>query len=94
MGEWKVRPALSWQKATALNDVIIADDRGLTQCKAWPDKPIGVELVRQLLGTMTHEKVPIGTFITNGTFTKPAEELAKEDRLSAIRGWNNQSVLE
>ena len=66
----------------------------VTQCKAWPDKPIGVELVRQLLGTMTHEKVPIGTFITNGTFTKPAEELAKEDRIILVDGMNFITLID
>ncbi|PZD82339.1 hypothetical protein FE661_03760 [Acidithiobacillus ferrooxidans] len=66
----------------------------VTQCKAWPDKPIGVELVRQLLGTMTHEKVPTGTFITNGTFTKPAEELAKEDRIILVDGMNFITLIE
>ncbi len=66
----------------------------VTQCKAWPDKPIGVELVRQLLGTMTHEKVQIGTFITNGTFTKPAEDLAKEDRIILVDGKHFIELIE
>lgn len=66
----------------------------VTQCKAWPDKPIGVELVRQLLDTMTHEKAPIGTFITNGTFTKPAEELAKEDRIILVDGKHFIELIE
>lgn len=42
MGEWKVRQALSWQKATALNDVIIADDRGLTQIDHLVLTPAGI----------------------------------------------------
>ncbi|MBU2737718.1 DUF2034 domain-containing protein [Acidithiobacillus sp. ATCC 19703] len=58
----------------------------VTQCKAWPDKSIGIALVRQLLGTMTHEKAPFGTFITNGTFTKAAEDLAKEDHIILVDG--------
>lgn len=41
-GEWKVRQALSWQKATALNDVIIADDRGLTQIDHLVLTPAGI----------------------------------------------------
>ena len=41
-GEWKVRQALPWQKATALNDVIIADDRGLTQIDHLVLTPAGI----------------------------------------------------
>lgn len=66
----------------------------VTQCKARSNRPIGVDLVRQLLGTMTHEKVPIGTFITNGTFTKPAEELAKEDRIILVDGKHFIELIE
>ena len=42
VGEWKVRQALSWQKAIALNDVIIADDRGLTQIDHLVLTPAGI----------------------------------------------------
>ncbi|MEY2335189.1 nuclease-related domain-containing protein [Acidithiobacillus ferrianus] len=44
-GEWKVRQALSWQKATALNNVIIADDRGLTQIDHLVLTPAGIVIL-------------------------------------------------
>ncbi len=45
LGEWKVQSMLSGMKATILNDVIIADDRGLTQIDHLVLTPSGVVIL-------------------------------------------------
>lgn len=57
----------------------------LAQCKAY-NNPIKVNLVRELYGVMAHEKVRTGIFLTTSTFSKDAQEFAKEKQLLLIDG--------
>lgn len=57
----------------------------VVQCKQW-SKPVGVNLLRELLGVMTHQQVSKGFFITSRTFTEPAETFGKSSRLALIDG--------
>lgn len=57
----------------------------IVQCKAW-QKPVGVALVRELLGVMAHEKVGRGIFITTGTYTDDAVTFAATNRIQLING--------
>jgi restriction system protein len=59
---------------------------GITQCKAWPDGKVGIDQIRQLYGIMAYEKVPNGTFITNGVFTQPAIEWARSSGIILADG--------
>lgn len=58
----------------------------IVQCKAWNSRPVGVKPVRELLGVMTHQKVPKGIFIATGEFTKEAVEFAQANPLDLVSG--------
>lgn len=57
---------------------------GIVQCKAWGDKQVGVQYVRELLGVMTHEKIEKGFFMAPGGFTDDAREIAKANRITLL----------
>lgn len=48
----------------------------IVQCKHWPDRMVGVNVVRELLGTMTANKVKAGEVVTSGSFSREAEAFA------------------
>lgn len=61
-------------------------ERSLIECKQY-SKPVGVEIVRALLGVVSHEKVNKGILVTTNKFTKGAINLANENpRLELISG--------
>ena len=47
---------------------------------------VGVKPVRELLGVMTHEKVDEAIFMTSGSFSDEAKEVAKSNRITLIDG--------
>jgi restriction system protein len=57
----------------------------IVQCKAWL-KPVGVALVRELLGVMTHEKVKRGIFITTASYTDDALAFAATNQIQLVSG--------
>jgi restriction system protein len=57
---------------------------GIVQCKAWGDKQVGVQYVRELLGVMTHEKIETGFFMAPGGFTDDAREVANANRITLL----------
>ncbi|MDB5823607.1 MAG: putative restriction endonuclease [Herminiimonas sp.] len=57
----------------------------IVQCKAW-QKPVGVALVRELLGVMTHEKVKRGIFITTANYTDDATAFAATNQIQLVSG--------
>jgi restriction system protein len=57
----------------------------IVQCKAW-QKPVGVALVRELLGVMTHEKVKRGIFITTANYTDDALAFAATNQIQLVSG--------
>lgn len=66
------------------------DDSGaatsIVQCKAWGDRFVGVGPVRELLGVMTHEKIGKAFFMTSGSYSDDAKEVAKHNRITLIDG--------
>lgn len=58
----------------------------VVQCKAWGERLVGVKPVRELLGVMTHEKIPKAFFMTSGGFTPDAKEIARANRITLIDG--------
>lgn len=57
----------------------------IVQCKAWVRK-VGIKPIRELLGVMTHEKVPRGIFVTTGDYTDDAISFAKRNPIILITG--------
>lgn len=58
----------------------------VAQCRSCTNQPVGVRLVRELLGAMTHAKVPRGIFVTTGDYTQEAIDFAKEHPIILITG--------
>lgn len=63
-----------------------AEPTAIVQCKAWNSRPVGVKPVRELLGVMTHQKVPEGIFIATRDFTNEATEFAKSNPIDLVSG--------
>ncbi|MDB5802330.1 MAG: endonuclease [Rhodocyclales bacterium] len=70
------------------NSGVGADGRttAIVQCKAWGDRLVGVKPVRELLGVMTHEKIPKAFFMTSGSFTDDARSVATANRITLLDG--------
>ncbi|MDD2659469.1 MAG: restriction endonuclease [Methylococcales bacterium] len=70
-------------------DIKVSDKCGnviaVAQCKAW-DKPIGVNLVRELYGVMAAERVKHGIFLTTSIFSDDAKAFAAGKALILIDG--------
>ena len=66
------------------------DDNGkattIVQCKSWGERFVGVKLVRELLGVMTHEKIAKGFFMTSSRFSDDAKEFAQGNSITLIDG--------
>lgn len=58
----------------------------IVQCKAWGERLVGVKPVRELLGTMTHEKIPKGFFMASGDFSDDARSFAETNPITLITG--------
>ena len=63
-----------------------AEPTAVVQCKAWNSRPVGVKPVRELLGVMTHEKVPEGIFMITGDFSDEATAFAKSNPIDLVNG--------
>jgi restriction system protein len=57
----------------------------IVQCKQWSSQ-VGPKLMRELLGVMTANKVPRGTFVTSSTFNDDATQFAAKNRIHLIDG--------
>lgn len=66
------------------------DDSGqptaIVQCKAWSSKFVGVNLIRELLGVMTHEKIDKAFFMTTSRYSDDAKSFAQANRITLIDG--------
>lgn len=58
----------------------------IVQCKAWRTVPVGVAVVREMLGVMTAEGVKEGVIATTGTFTAEAKGFAMGKEITLIDG--------
>jgi hypothetical protein len=63
-------------------------NRVIVQCKRWASWLVGVDDIRQFLGTLMREKLPVsaGIFVTLSTFTEQARDEATQAGLSIIEG--------
>jgi restriction system protein len=61
-------------------DLVLRKDGEKTyvQCKHWKASSVGVEKIRELLGSMTAGGAHNGIFVTSGQYTAPAREFASE----------------
>jgi len=77
-------------------DMKVSDKNGnviaVAQCKSW-DKPIGVNLIRELYGVMAAERVKHGIFLTTSTYTNDAKTFAKGKALILIDGEEFVSMI-
>jgi len=65
--------------------------RFLVQCKHYQVEPVGVELVRGLLGAMTLEGAHGAIFVTSGTYTRAARELELDH--TYLKLWDEGDLL-
>jgi HJR/Mrr/RecB family endonuclease len=65
-----------------------ADSRVIVQCKRWQSWPVGVDEIRQFLGTLFREQLPVscGIFVTQSTFTPAAWTEASSIGLELVDG--------
>jgi restriction system protein len=69
-------------------DVILTSAAGTiyVQCKRWRDKVVGVNLVRELKGSMAAARVEFGIFVSSGRFTADAERFAHATGIELVDG--------
>ena len=69
-------------------DLVLRKDGEKTyvQCKHWKTNQVGVDKVRELLGSMTAGGAHSGVFVASGTYTKAAKDLGKECGIRLIDG--------
>lgn len=58
----------------------------IVQCKSWSERYVGVSLIRELLGVMTHEKIAKAFFMTTSSFSDDAKSFASANRITLIDG--------
>lgn len=56
------------------------------QCKAWPNRPVGVAPVRELFGVRHAESIPEASFFTTGYFTEEATRFAEKNGIDLFDG--------
>lgn len=69
-------------------DLVLRKDGEKTyvQCKHWKSNQVGVDKIRELLGSMTAGGAHSGIFVTSGTYTQPAKDLARECGIRLMGG--------
>jgi len=69
-------------------DLVLRKDGEKTyvQCKHWKTNQVGVDKIRELLGSMTAGGAHSGIFVASGTYTQPAKDLARECGIRLIGG--------
>jgi restriction system protein len=58
----------------------------LVQCKQWKSIKVGVNIVREMYGVMTHEKADGVIIVTSGLFTEEARTFASGKPIDLIEG--------
>ena len=69
-------------------DLVLRKDGEKTyvQCKHWKANSVGVEKVRELLGSMSAGGAQNGIFVASGFYTNPAREFARECGIRLVDG--------
>jgi restriction system protein len=80
------RDIIAWRKDVALNQ------RLLVECKNW-ERKVGVPRVREILGSVSHERATQGIIVATSGFTRPAKELATDNARIALLG-DTELVME
>jgi Holliday junction resolvase-like predicted endonuclease len=67
-------------------DLLIEKDGVLAavQCKRWKKWKVDVPKVRELIGSMTHEKLPRGVIVALNGFTEEAKQLAATHQIEIV----------
>lgn len=60
--------------------------KAIVQCKQWRTYRVGVKVVREMYGVMTHEKADRVVIVSSGTYTKEAQDFAKGKPILLIDG--------
>jgi restriction system protein len=60
--------------------------KAIVQCKHWRQRQVGVKVVREMYGVMTHEKADRVVIVTSGTYTQEAQDFAKGKTILLIDG--------
>lgn len=69
-------------------------EKTYVQCKHWKTNQVDVEKIRALLGSMAAGGAHAGIFVTSGSYTQPARQLARECGIRLIDGNKLVSILE
>ena len=77
-------------------DLVLRKDGEKTyvQCKHWKANHVGVEKVRELLGSMTAGGAQNGIFVASGNYTQPAVSFARECGIRLIDGAELATLFE
>jgi restriction system protein len=69
-------------------DLVLRKDGEKTyvQCKHWKANTVGVEKVRELLGSMAAGGAQAGIFVASGDYTQPAKDFARDCGITLIDG--------
>lgn len=69
-------------------DLVLTRDREryVVQCKHWKARQVGVSVVRELVGSITHSGAVGGFLVTSGTLSTPALALAQEAGIEVVDG--------
>ncbi len=62
------------------------EQRGVVQCKLWLDQKVGVGVVQEFVGVVNRSNATQGFLVTPYAFTYPAQERARQSRVSLIDG--------
>ncbi len=60
--------------------------KAIVQCKQWRQRQVGVKVVREMYGLMTHEKADRVVIVTSGTYTQEAQDFANGKPILLIDG--------
>lgn len=60
--------------------------KAIVQCKHWRQRQVGVKVVREMVGVMTHEKADRVVIVTSGAYTQEAQDFAKGKPILLIDG--------
>ncbi len=88
---YRLRGAKAWRTGATGDhgvDVVVQTPKGekwVVQCKRYRGW-VGEEKVRELYGTLQHEKAHKGVLVTTGTFSNAARQWAKGKPISLVDG--------
>lgn len=68
--------------------------RFFVQCKHWRNKPIGVGVIRELMGVVASHGASGGIVVTSGRFTEDAKEFAQTSGIELIDGERLQTLVQ